>query len=135
MKRSLLAVCLPLLFLQACSKLDSRSRAAEEGFRKDLKAVAEIISFKSVEVVSRTGAEGKLCLVNFESEVKWLTLDETMRGIPAGSDSRFYFEKVDYLGSNLASGPPKIGHQELIKGTIVLAETDFGMLYKGLVRR
>jgi len=121
------------LCLCACNCPESASVAAESGFRKDLAAVAQVLEFRQLEAAERALPEGKGLLLNFESEVKWLTLEEAVRLDGGPQETQVYLAKLEYVSARLGTGP-KAGRAEKIKGTLLLVKSDVGWIYKGLTR-
>lgn len=68
--------------------------------------------------------------MHFESDIKWLTLEEALSRAGAATDAQEYLVKLEYASSTL--GKPKAGGQAPVKGSILLAKTDTGWIYKGL---
>ncbi|OGR42280.1 MAG: hypothetical protein A2X35_00825 [Elusimicrobia bacterium GWA2_61_42] len=123
-----------LLCLGGCQFTGPASSAAENGLKKDLECVGELLAFKEVRTTEQDLPEGRGVLLYFESEVKWLTLEEAaaLKGGPR--DTQAYLAKLEYISSRLGSGP-KAGRRELIKGALLLLKTDVGWIYKGLALR
>ncbi|OGR62100.1 MAG: hypothetical protein A2X31_02920 [Elusimicrobia bacterium GWB2_63_22] len=131
MKKLLFAAAFaaPLCFT-ACKSSELVASAAENGLRKDLKPVCEVINFKEVATEEKTADGGKAALVRFEGEVKWLTLEEAVSSRGAARDAQEYLLKLEYASSKL--GGVSAGSSVRVKGAILLAKTDLGWLYKGL---
>lgn len=120
-----------VLCLCACKCPESASIAAENGLRKDLASVAEVLAFRQLEAAEHSLPEGKGLLLNFESEVKWLTLEEALRLEGGPRETQTYLSKLEYISSKLGT-KPKAGRTETVKGGLLLLKTDIGWLYKGL---
>ncbi len=130
MKTALIAAALAAFAcLGACDTKAPAASAAENGLRKDLEPVAEVLRFTETGSYDRQLPGGRGLVVKFESEVKWLTLEESARA--RGGDMQAYVGKAAYLASRLGSGP-KAGRRELIKGAMLLTKTDVGWVYDGL---
>lgn len=125
------AAAAAVLCLCACKCPESASIAAETGLKKDLAAVAEVRAFRQLEAAERALPEGKGLLLNFESEVKWLTLEEAARLDGGPQETQVYLSKLEYISSKLGT-KPKAGRTETVKGALLLLKTDVGWLYKGL---
>lgn len=123
-----------LLCLCACKCPEPASIAAENGLKKDLGAVAEVLAFRQLEAAERALPEGKGLLLSFESEVKWLTLEEASRLDGGPHDTQAYLAKLEYVSSRLGTGP-KAGRAEKISGALLLVKSDVGWIYKGLTRQ
>lgn len=123
-----------VLCLCACKCPESASIAAENGLRKDLASVAEVLAFRQLEAAEHSLPEGKGLLLNFESEVKWLTLEEAVRLDGGPQETQAYLAKLDYITAKLGTGP-KAGRAERIKGALLLVKSDVGWIYKGLARQ
>ncbi len=120
--------------LGACDSKAPAASAAENGLRKDLAPVAEVLQFRETGSYDRQLPDGKGMVLNFESEVKWLTLEESVVRQGGRADTQAYLSKAEYIASSLGSGP-KAGKRELIKGALLLTKTDIGWLYQGLAKR
>ena len=121
-----------VLALGACSSTEPVKSAAENGLRQELEAVGEVLSFRAVKSEERELPGGKALVLTFESEVKWLTLEEALAktGGPAGAQA--YLDKLDYVSTRL-NGAAKAGNQQVMTGALLLAKSDIGWQYKGLV--
>ncbi len=128
------AVAAAVLCLCACKCPESASVAAENGLKKDLSAVAEVLAFRQLEAAEHSLPEGKGLRLNFESEVKWLTLEEAVRQDGGPQETQAYLAKLEYITSKLGTGP-KAGQAERIKGALLLVKSDVGWIYKGLTRQ
>jgi len=125
------ALAAALLCLCACKCPESASVAAENGLKKDLTAVAEVVAFRQLEAAERDLPEGDALLLSFESEVKWLTLEEAVRLEGGPQETQAYLSKLEYISSKLGT-KPKAGRTETVRGALLLLKTDVGWLYKGL---
>jgi hypothetical protein len=132
MKKTLLAAAAAAaVCLGGCNMTAPVKSAAENGLKKDLESVGELLAFKEIKAVEQDLPEGRGLLLHFESEVKWLTLEEAARKAGGPRDTQAYLTKLEYLSSRLGRGP-RAGRQELVKGALMLAKTDIGWVYKGL---
>lgn len=125
------AAAAAMLCLAACSPAGHAVSAAEHGLRQDLMAVGEVVNFRETGTEKLQAAEGEAVLLRFESEVKWLTLDEAIARSGGPGDTQEYFGKAQYVSEKLGAGP-KAGRVEVIKGAALMARTDTGWIYKGL---
>jgi len=117
------------LFLAGCGS-EPMSSAAENGLRQDLKAVCEVVSFRQTAAEENEAGGEKAALLRFESEVKWLTLEEAVSSKGAAKDAQEYLAKLEYASAKF--GGARAGSSALVKGAILLAKTDIGWRYKGL---
>jgi len=120
-----------VLCLAGCNTYKPVSSAAENGLRRDLKAVGEVLSFREIDTEKKDAPDGTSAIVRFESDVKWLTLEEALASGGAAKDPQEYLGKLEYVSTKFGEGP-KAGSSGLIKGAILLAKTDTGWIYKGL---
>ncbi len=133
MKTILLPAALAaVLALGACSSTEPVKSAAENGLRRELEAVGEVVSFKEIRSEERELPGGKALVLTFESEVKWLTLEEALAKAGSSAGAQAYLDKLDYV-SNRLSGAAKAGNRQLMTGALLLAKSDIGWQYKGLV--
>lgn len=109
------------------------SSAAEHGLRQDLKPVCEVVAFRETSAEEIEGPGGKSAVVRFESEVRWLTLEEALSSRGAAKDAQDYLQKLAYASSRFGSA--KAGATARISGAILLVRTEVGWLYKGLAER
>ena len=72
-------------------------------------------------------------MVQFEGEVKWLTLEEAMSSKGSAKDAQEYLQKLAYASSRF--GGARAGDTSSVRGVILLAKTDIGWLYQGLAER
>lgn len=117
--------------LAGCKDQKLVSSAAEYGLRKDLKAVGEVMNFRELSTEEKEAPGGLAAVVRFESEIKWLTLEEALSRGGAARDTQDYLVKLEYASSRLGE-KPKAGGSASIKGAILMAKTDTGWIYKGL---
>ncbi|HCC48750.1 MAG TPA: hypothetical protein DEQ38_11635 [Elusimicrobia bacterium] len=116
----------------ACAKAPwPVASAAENGLRQDLKAVGEVVNFRELKTEELAARDGKAVVLHFESEVKWLTLEESLARPGGPGDTQEYIGKAQYVRQKLGSAP-KAGRSETIKGAVLLAKTDLGWIYNGL---
>lgn len=116
--------------LAACGRADHAVSAAEHGLRQDLKAVGEVVNFREVKT-EELARDDKAVLLHFESEIKWLTLEEAIARAGGPGDTQEYIGKAQYLLNKTGAGP-KAGRSEVIRGTALMTRTDIGWVYKGL---
>lgn len=119
------------LCLAGCNSYKPVISAAENGFRQDMKAAVEVINFRELATEKKEAAGGQAALVRFESELKWLTLEEALSRAGAARDTQEYLMKLEYASSRLGE-KPKAGGSASVKGAILMAKTDTGWIYKGL---
>jgi hypothetical protein len=119
------------LCLAGCNTYQPVSSAAEHGLRKDLKAVCEVTNFREINTEKTEAAGGPAAVVHFESDVRWLTLEEALSKGGAAGSAQDYLAKLEYAAAKLG-GVPKAGRSAAIKGAILLSKTDTGWIYKGL---
>jgi len=131
MKISLSAAAAAFLCLAGCNSYKPVTSAAENGFRRDIKAVGEVLDFREIDTEKKEAAGGPEAVVRFESEIKWLTLEEALSSGGAARDTQEYLLKMEYASSRLGK-KPKAGSSALIKGAILMAKTDTGWIYEGL---
>jgi len=131
MKLSFSAAAAVFLCLVGCNSYKPVTSAAENGFRQDMKAVVEVLNFKEIATEKKEAAEGPAAVVRFESEIKWLTLEEALSRGGAARDTQESLVKLEYASSRLGE-KPKAGGSASIKGAILMAKTDTGWIYKGL---
>ena len=122
------ALAAPLLFA-GCGN-EAISSAAQSGLRQDIQAVCEVKGFREIAVEVKQAENGKAAVVHFEGEVEWLTLEEALSGKGEARDAQEYLAKLQYASARL--GGVKAGRVTPVKGTILLAKSDLGWLYKGL---
>lgn len=133
MKISLLPAALAaLLPLAACTSTEPVKSAAEYGLRHELETVGEVVTFKELKTEERELPGGRALVLKFESEVKWLTLEEALSkaGGPVGAQA--YLDKLEYVSNRLGGGT-KTGNSQVMTGALLVAKTDIGWMYKGLV--
>ena len=121
-----------VLALGGCTSTEPIKSAAENGFRRELEAVGEVVSFKEVKSEERELPGGKALVLRFESEVKWLTLEEAMTKAGSQAGAQAYLDKLEYVSTHLTGGA-KPGDQQVMTGALLLAKSDVGWQYKGLV--
>lgn len=131
MKISSFYAAAAFLCLAGCNTYKPVTSAAENGFRKDMKAVGEVLVFREIDTEKKEAAGGQAAVVRFESEIKWLTLEEALSSGGAARDTQEYLSKMEYASSRLGE-KPKAGSSASIKGSILMAKTDIGWIYKGL---
>ena len=124
---------LTAFMIWGCGFSDAVVSAAETGFKRDIKAVGLVSTFKKVKTVEKQ-SDGRAMLVYFESDVRWFTLEEAVNDKDHPQDPQTYVDTIDYVRSNLQTGAPKLGAQEVIKGAAILIKTEVGWEYKGLTR-
>ena len=131
-KLSLAAAFAAVLALAGCTSTEPVKSAAENGLRRELAAVGEVVSFKEVKSEEKELPGGRALVLTFESEVKWLTLEEALAktGGPAGAQA--YLDKLEYVSTRLDGGT-KPGDRQVMTGALLLAKSDIGWQYKGLV--
>ena len=133
MKKMLLpAAFAAVLAVAACKSTEPVKSAAENGLRHELETVGEVVSFKEVKSEERNLPGGKALVLTFESEVKWLTLEEAMAKASGTTDAQAYLDKLDYVSTHLGGGT-KAGDKQVMTGALLMAKTDIGWMYKGLV--
>lgn len=133
MKNVMMAAALAVLpALAGCEKAPVAS-AAEHGLRQDLKPVCEVVAFRETSAEEIEGPGGKSAVVRFESEVRWLTLEEALSSKGAAKDAQDYLQKLAYASSRFGSA--KAGVNARVSGAILLVRTEVGWLYKGLAER
>lgn len=129
---SLPAAFAAVLALAACTSTEPVRSAAENGLRRELEAVGEVVSFKAVKSEERDLPGGKALVMTFESEVKWLTLEEALTRTSGSAGAQAYLDKLDYVSARLG-GATKAGDRQVMTGALLLAKSDLGWQYKGLV--
>lgn len=133
MKISLLpAAIAALLAFAACKSTEPVRSAAESGLRRELEAVGEVVSFKEVKSEERDLPGGKALVMTFESEVKWLTLEQALTRAGGPDSAQAYLDKLEYVSTHLGNGA-RTGDSQVITGTLLVAKSDIGWQYKGLV--
>ncbi|MBI4351736.1 MAG: hypothetical protein HY550_09870 [Elusimicrobia bacterium] len=131
MKITLLSAFTAAFCLAGCNSTGLVSNAAEYGLRQDLKAVGEVLSYRELAAEEKEAPGGRSAIVRFESEIKWLTLDEALSQKGAARDAQEYLGKMTYAASRLGR-EAKAGRSASVKGAILMAKTDTGWIYKGL---
>ena len=131
MKISLSAAAAAFLCLAGCNSYEPVTSAAENGFRRAMKAVGEVLDFREIDTEKKEAPGGLAAVVRFESEIKWLTLEEALSRGGAARDTQEYLLKMEYASSRLGKSP-RAGGSASIKGAILMAKTDTGWIYKGL---
>lgn len=131
MKRPISAAVIAVLYLAGCNSYKPLSSAAENGLRRDIKAVGEILNYRELAAEEREEAGGRTAVVRFESDVKWLTLEEALSRGGAARDTQEYLGKMTYVTSRLGESA-KAGRSASVKGAVLLKKTDTGWIYKGL---
>lgn len=128
-KASLAAALAAASLLAGCSD-ETISSAAQSGLRRDIGAVCEVTVFREIATEIKQEDGGKAAVLHFEGEVQWLTLEDALSGKGTARDAQEYLAKLQYASSRL--GSVKAGRVTPVKGTILLAKSDLGWLYKGL---
>lgn len=131
MNKILLTAAAAFFCLAGCQDQKLVSSAAEYGLRKDLKAVGEVLNYREISAEEKESPGGPAALVRFESEIKWLTLEEALSSSGGAHDTQEYLVKLEYASSRFGE-KPKAGGSSSIKGAILMAKTDTGWIYKGL---
>jgi hypothetical protein len=121
-----------LLSFAACTSTEPVKSAAENGLRRELETVGNVVSFREVKTEERALPDGKALVLKFESEVKWLTLEEALAKTSGANGAQAYLDKLEYVSAHLGGGA-KTGNSQVMTGTLLLAKTDLGWQYKGLV--
>lgn len=129
-KASLAAALAVPLLLAGCGGSETISSAAQNGLRQDIKAVCEVTDFREVATEIKQEEGRKAAVLHFEGEVQWLTLEEALSSRGGARDAQEYLAKLQYVSARL--GGVKAGRTTPVKGTIFLAKSDLGWLYKGL---
>lgn len=120
------------LCLQGCAD-GQVSSAAEHGLRQDLRPVCEVVAFRETSAEELDGPGGRSAVVRFESEVRWLTLEEALSSKGAAKNAQDYLQKLAYASSRLGSA--RAGASARVSGAALLVRTEVGWLYKGLAER
>jgi hypothetical protein len=130
MYKAILAAALAAPLLLAGCGNETITSAAQNGLRQDIKAVCEVTGFREVATEIKQEEGGKAAVLHFEGEVQWLTLEEALSRKGTARDAQEYLAKLQYASSRL--GDVKAGRVTPVKGTIILAKSDLGWLYKEL---
>ncbi len=121
-----------VLALYGCTSTEPVKSAAENGLRRELEAVGEVVSFREVRSEEKELPGGKALVLTFESEVKWLTLEEALSKTGSPEGAQAYLDKLEYVSTRLGGGT-KPGDRQIMTGALLLAKSDTGWQYKGLV--
>lgn len=121
-----------VLSLAACTSTEPVKSAAENGLRRELETVGEVVSFKEVRSEEKELPDGRALVLTFESEVKWLTLEEALAKTGGPEGAQAYLDKLEYVSTHLGGGT-KPGDRQVMTGALLLAKSDIGWQYRGLV--